>query len=65
VAFFAPFDTERYFFPIRVIKVSPISASRFFSEWGLRVLVSEAKFIGIPCLALWGIAKSYKAIKKS
>lgn len=63
VAFFAPFDTERYFFPWRVIKVSPISASRFFSEWGLRVLGSEAKYIGLPCLVLWSIAKSYNFLK--
>ena len=63
VAFFAPFDTERYFFPRRVIKVSPISASRFFSEWGIKVLASEAKYIGLPCLALWGIAKAYKLNK--
>lgn len=64
VAFFAPFDTERYFFPWRVIRVSPISASRFFSEWGLRVLASEAKYIGIPCLVLWGMAKSYRIFNK-
>lgn len=62
VAFFAPFDNERYFAPWRVIKVSPISASRFFSEWGLKVLASEAKFIGLPCLILLGIVKSYKSI---
>lgn len=63
VAFFAPFDNERYFLPWRVIRVSPISASRFFSEWGLRVLASEAKYIGLPCLALWGISKALKLIK--
>lgn len=63
VAFFAPFDIDRYFLPWRVIKVSPISASRFFSEWGLKVLVSEAKYIGLPCLILWGVAKSFKSIK--
>ena len=63
VAFFAPFDIDRYFLPWRVIKVSPISASRFFSEWGLKVLASEAKYIGLPCLILWGVAKSFKSIK--
>lgn len=60
VAFLAPFDSERYFLPWRVIRVSPISASRFFSEWGLRVLASEAKYIGLPCLALWGVSKVFK-----
>jgi inner membrane protein len=48
VAFFSPFDTERYFLPWRPIKVSPIGAGRFFSEWGLKVLLSEALWIGIP-----------------
>lgn len=48
VAFFSPFDNSRYFFPWRPIKVSPIGASNFFSEWGKRVLVSEFSWIGIP-----------------
>ena len=50
VAYFSPFDTERYFLPFRKIQVSPIGARRFFSEWGLEVLRSEAFWIGIPCL---------------
>ena len=52
VAFFAPFDNSRYFFPWRPIKVSPIGAGKFFSEWGLRVLWSELLWIGLPCIAL-------------
>lgn len=50
IAFFSPFDTERYFLPFRKIQVSPIGASRFFSEWGLEVIRSEAFWIGIPSL---------------
>ena len=61
VAFFAPFDDTRHFFPYKVIQVSPMSISRFFSKWGLEVLASEAKYIGLPCLILWIISK----IKKS
>jgi inner membrane protein len=49
VAFFAPFNNARYFFPWRPIRVSPIGASNFFSEWGISVLKSEALWIGIPC----------------
>ena len=49
VGFFIPFDDTRYFFPWRPILVSPLGAARFFSEWGLRVLQSEALYIGIPC----------------
>ena len=48
VAFFAPFDTTRYFFPWRPIQVSPIGASKFFSHWGLKVIFSELIWIGIP-----------------
>ena len=48
VAFFSPFDTTRYFFPWRPIQVSPIGVKRFFSERGVRVLLSELIWIGIP-----------------
>ena len=33
-----------------MIQVSPIGASRFFSEWGLEVIKSEAFWIGVPSL---------------
>lgn len=49
VGFFIPFENSRYFFPFRVIKVSPIGIEEFFSEWGIRVILSELKYIGIPC----------------
>ncbi|HEX8515300.1 MAG TPA: metal-dependent hydrolase [Bacteroidia bacterium] len=48
VAFFSPFNNERLFFPWRPIRVSPIGARNFFSEWGIRVIKSEAIWIGIP-----------------
>ena len=50
VGFFVPFDDERYFFPFRMIKVSPLNVSHFFSEWGWQVILSEIMFIAIPCL---------------
>jgi len=49
VAFFAPFDNSRYFLPWRPISVSPIGIKSFFSEWGLRVILSEVIWVGIPC----------------
>ena len=52
VGFFIPFTDERYFFPFRAIKVSPIGVERFFSEWGIRVLLSEFKYIFLPCLLI-------------
>ena len=47
VAFFAPFDDTRYFFPFRPIKVSPIGLS-FFSARGLDVIWSEFLWVCIP-----------------
>lgn len=52
IAFFAPFDSTRYFFPWRPISVSPIGIAQFFSEWGMGVLLSEFLWIGIP-VGLW------------
>ena len=48
VAFFSPFDTTRYFFPLRPVLVSPIGVSEFFSEYGIRILASEAIWIWLP-----------------
>lgn len=53
VAFFSPFDTSRYFFSWRPVLVSPIGIGEFFSEYGLRVLISEAIWIWLPSLALY------------
>ena len=53
VAFFSPFDTTRYFFPVRPVLVSPIGVSEFFSTYGVRILASEAIWIWLPsCAAL-------------
>lgn len=52
VAFFAPFDEGRYFFPWRPLRVSPVGIGAFFSGWGARVIVSEMVWIWIPALAL-------------
>jgi inner membrane protein len=47
VAFLAPFDDTRYFFPWRPVEVSPIGL-RVFSRWGLEVLESELLWIWLP-----------------
>jgi inner membrane protein len=52
IGFFIPFDNSRYFFPNRVIQVSPLGVREFFSEWGVRVIISELKYIAIPCLII-------------
>ncbi|WP_179344148.1 metal-dependent hydrolase [Winogradskyella ursingii] len=55
VGFFIPFENSRYFFSFREIRVSPIGIRRFFSEWGLKVILSELKFIAIPCFVLLSV----------
>jgi inner membrane protein len=54
VAFFAPFDNSRYFFPFTPIAVSPISVRAFFTERGVRVLTSELIWIWLPAIAVAG-----------
>jgi inner membrane protein len=65
VAFFAPFDATRYFFPWRPINVSPIGVGSFFSRWGAAVLVSEIEFVWLPLTGLWacawGLRKTFAA----
>lgn len=62
IAFFFPFDNTRYFFDWRPIQVSPIGIRNFFSEWGLRVIISEAVYIGLPGLGLLMVAILKKKI---
>ncbi len=61
VAFFAPFDLQRYFFPWRPIEVSPFSIHRLLSARGAAVLRSEFLWVWIPCLfmilASWTVRK--------
>ena len=49
IGFFSPFDPTRYFFSARPIEVSPIG-SGFFSDRGLKVVVSELLWLWLPAL---------------
>ncbi|WP_299189064.1 metal-dependent hydrolase [uncultured Aquimarina sp.] len=64
IAFFSPFDNTRYFFPWRPIQVSPIGAGKFFSVWGIKVLLSELVWIGIPS-GIYILAMHFLKRKKS
>ena len=57
VAFFAPFERTRYFFPFRPILVSPIGLSAFLSERGADVLLSEMKWVWPPSLGVVAAAR--------
>ncbi|WP_299114364.1 metal-dependent hydrolase [uncultured Winogradskyella sp.] len=63
VGFFIPFENSRYFFPFREIRVSPIGIEQFFSEWGMRVVMSELKYIAIPCFIILAIVFVVKRIE--
>jgi inner membrane protein len=61
VAFFAPFDPTRYFASFRPVVVSPLGVEEFFSPIGARVLISEAKWIWLPCLMfVIGVALAHR-----
>ncbi len=65
VAFFSPFNNQRYFFPFRPIKVSPISITTFFKGKGLAVIQSELVWIGLPSIALMIFSFIIRKGKKS
>jgi inner membrane protein len=48
IAFFAPFSNARYFFPFRPLVVSPIGVQGVFGARGLRIFLSEARWILLP-----------------
>lgn len=52
IAFFWPFSATRYFTPIQVIEVSPLSMSRILSARFGGVLLSELLWVWLPCLVL-------------
>jgi inner membrane protein len=52
VALFWPFSEARYFAPWRVIRVSPLSLSRLFSNRGLALATSELRWVWLPCLLM-------------
>jgi inner membrane protein len=62
VAFFSPFDTTRYFFPVRPVLVSPIGVSEFFSSYGVRILASEAIWIWLPSCAAFVLLRAVQRL---
>ena len=60
VGFFAPFSKERYFFAYRPIEVSPIGIGGFFSRRGLRVLLSELRWVWLPSAIVFGLGHLIK-----
>jgi len=48
VAFFWPFSSRRYFFPVKFIEVSPLAMVEFFSRRGAKVFLSELLWVWAP-----------------
>ena len=63
VGFFIPLDNTRFFFPFRGIIVSPLGISKFLSEWGTQVILSEIKYVLAPCLLILVILQIIKSNK--
>ena len=59
VGFFWPFDNTRYFFPYHPVQVSPIGVNAFFSEYGLKVILSELVFIILPTSVFIVLSRLY------
>jgi inner membrane protein len=55
VALLAPFSSERFFFPWRPVEVSPIGVSSFLSDWGVRVILSELRWVWLPSAVVYGL----------
>lgn len=64
VAFFSPFSNQRYFFPFRPIRVSPLGIQSFFSNRGVIVILSEIKYIWIPSFLLFLFSKYLNWVKR-
>lgn len=64
VAFFAPLDNTRHFFPWRPIEVSPLSIQRFFSARGLTVLASELLWVWLPAALFAGGATIVRRVRR-
>jgi inner membrane protein len=64
VAFFAPMDNTRYFFPIRPIRVSPLTPRGFFSERGFAALRSELPWVWLPSALLAVLATAWRRLRQ-
>ncbi|MDO5979632.1 metal-dependent hydrolase [Flavivirga spongiicola] len=64
VGFLIPFNNSRFFFPFRGIQVSPIGIKEFFSEWGMKVLFSEFKYVFVPSFLILFVRILFFWVKK-
>jgi inner membrane protein len=61
IAFFWPWSDKRHFARYQLIEVAPISISHFLSAWGVRVMLSELRWVWLPCgLVAIGLAVIFR-----
>ncbi len=60
-----PFSETRFHAAVTPITVSPIGIGNFLSERGLTVLMSEARWIWLPCALAVGLALMVRRITSS
>jgi inner membrane protein len=63
VAFFSPFNNNRYFLPWRPILVSPISPGRFFSSRAGAILARELIWIWFPAVLFAAAVLGLRAMR--
>lgn len=63
VALFWPITDARYFFPLRVIDVSPIGLHRFLGSSGMRALKSELLWVWLPTMFLGLVAYLVRRVR--
>ncbi len=52
IALLSPITNDRYFLPWTPLEVSPLSIKGFLSQRGLTVLMSELRWIWVPCFLI-------------
>ena len=57
IAFFLPFTTSRYFFPIRPLEVSPIGIENFLRGPAFAVFASEILYVWLPVIAVLALVR--------
>lgn len=65
VAFFSPFNNNRYFLPWRPVRVSPISVSRFFTPRGFAIMQSEFLWIWLPAILFAAMVLTLRRMSQS
>lgn len=65
VAFFAPFDNERYFFPWTPLEVSPIGVSVALLDRFRVVLANELLWVWLPAFVLLLVVRAARGVRGS